>query len=61
MEARQEEPEDLIPAETDDEVLEAELRAEARLDAADASAAAEYEAGLQKLVWMHSRSRVVSR
>ena len=51
MEARQEEPEDLIPAETDDEVLEAELRAEARLDAADARAAAEYEAG----VWRELR------
>jgi len=44
MEACQEEQDDLMPAETDDEALEAELRAEARLDAADARAGAEYEA-----------------
>jgi hypothetical protein len=41
---QEEEQEDLMPAETDDEALEAELRAEVRLDAADARAAAEYEA-----------------
>jgi len=46
VEAWQEEQEDLMPAETDDEALEAELRAEARLDAADTRAAAEYEAGV---------------
>ena len=57
MEARQEEPEDLMPAETDDEALEAELRAEARLDAADARAAAEYEAG----VWRGGRSHSVKK
>ena len=52
MEAWQdEEPEGLMPAETDDETLEAELRGEARLDAADARAAAEYEAG----VWRELR------
>jgi hypothetical protein len=48
---QEEEQEGLMPAETDDETLEAELRAEARLDAADARAAAEYEAG----VWRELR------
>jgi hypothetical protein len=43
--------EDLMPIETDDEALEIELNAEARLDAADARAAAEYEAG----VWRELR------
>ena len=43
---QEEEQEGLMPAETDDEALEAELRAEARLDAADGRAAAEYEAGV---------------
>jgi hypothetical protein len=52
MEAWQEEEQDgLMPAETDDEALEAELRAEARLDAAELRAAAEYEAG----VWRELR------
>jgi hypothetical protein len=46
MEACLEEQEDLMPAETDDEALEADLRAEARLDTADARAAAVYEAGV---------------
>ena len=49
--AWQEEQEDPMPAETDDEALEAELHAEARLDATDARAAAEYEAG----VWRELR------
>ena len=43
--------EDLMPAETDEEALEVELNAEARLDAADARAAAAYEAG----VWRELR------
>ena len=51
MEAWQEERKDLMSAETDDEALEAGLRADARLDAADARAAAEYEAG----VWREHR------
>jgi hypothetical protein len=42
----EEEEEDLLPAETDEEALEVELNAEARLDAADARAAAVYEAGV---------------
>ena len=42
----EEEEEDLMPAETDDEALEGELDAEDRLDAADARAAAVYEAGV---------------
>jgi hypothetical protein len=42
---------DLMPSETDDEALEAELAAEARLDAADARAAAAYEA----TVWRELR------
>jgi hypothetical protein len=46
-----EEEEDLIPAKTDDEALARELRAEAALDAADARAAAAYEAG----VWRELR------
>jgi hypothetical protein len=46
MEACEEEQEELMPTETDDEAVEAELRAEVRLDAADAGAAAEYEAGV---------------
>jgi hypothetical protein len=41
----------LMPAETDDEALETELSAEARLDAADSRAAAAYEAG----VWRELR------
>jgi len=47
----EEEEEDLIPAETDSEALEVELNAEARLDTADARAAAAYEAG----VWRELR------
>ena len=42
----EEEEEDLMPTETNDEALEVELDAEARLDAADARAAAVYEAGV---------------
>jgi hypothetical protein len=42
----EEEEEDLMPAETDEEALEVELNAEARLDTADARAAAMYEAGV---------------
>jgi hypothetical protein len=42
----EEEEEDLMPTETDEEALEVELKAEARLDAADARAAAAYEAGI---------------
>ena len=42
---------DIMPSETDDEALEAELAAEARLDAADARAAAAYEA----TVWRELR------
>jgi hypothetical protein len=48
----EEEEENLMPTETDEEALEAELRAEARLDAADARAAAAYEAG----IWRELRS-----
>jgi hypothetical protein len=54
----EEEEEDLMPIETDEdededeEALEAELRAEERLDAADARAAAAYEAG----IWRELRS-----
>jgi hypothetical protein len=40
--------EDLMPIETDEEALEAELHAEAQLDAADVRAAATYEAGLRR-------------
>jgi hypothetical protein len=46
------EEENLMPTETDEEALEVELRAEARLDAADARAAAAYEAG----IWRELRS-----
>ena len=42
---------DLMPSETDDEALEAELAGEARLDAADARAASAYEA----TVWRELR------
>ncbi|KAH9971645.1 hypothetical protein BJV74DRAFT_889311 [Russula compacta] len=42
----EEEQDELMPAETDAALLEAELRAEALLDVADARAAAAYEAGL---------------
>ena len=38
-----EEEDDFMPSETDEEVLEMELSAEARLDVADARASAEYE------------------
>jgi hypothetical protein len=50
----EEEEEDLMPIETDEdeEALEAELRAEERLDAADARVAAAYEAG----IWRELRS-----
>lgn len=48
----EEEEEDLMPIETDEEALEVELRAEALLDAADARAAAAYEAG----IWRELRS-----
>jgi len=44
--AAEDEDKDLMLAETDNEALEAELRAEALLDAADACAAVAYEAGL---------------
>jgi hypothetical protein len=44
--AAEDEDEDLMLAETDNEALEAELCAEALLDAADACAAVAYEAGL---------------
>jgi hypothetical protein len=44
--------EDLMPNETDEEALEVELKAEARLDVADARAAAAYEASL----WRELRS-----
>ena len=40
------EEEDLMPTEMNDEALEVELDAEARLDAADVCAAAVYEAGV---------------
>ena len=40
------EEEDLMPTETNNEALKVELDAEARLDAADARAAAVYEAGV---------------
>jgi hypothetical protein len=43
-EDEEDEDDDLIPAETDEEALETELSAEAQLDAADALAAAAYEA-----------------
>lgn len=46
------EEEDLMPTETDEEALEVELKAEERLDAADARAAAAYEAG----IWRELRS-----
>jgi hypothetical protein len=45
-EEEQEQEQDLMPIETDEEALEVELRAEALLDAADARAAAAYEAGI---------------
>ena len=45
-EQEQEQEEDLMPIETDEEALEVELKAEALLDAADARAAAAYEAGI---------------
>jgi hypothetical protein len=48
----EEEEEDLMPSETDEEALDVELKAEERLDAADARAAATYEAG----VWRELRS-----
>jgi hypothetical protein len=44
----EEEEENLMPTETDEEALEVELRAEARLDAADVRAAAAYEAGMAR-------------
>jgi hypothetical protein len=44
--------EDLMPTETDEEALEVELKAEARLDVADARAAAMYEAS----IWHELRS-----
>lgn len=47
----EEDEEDLMPTETDEEALEVELKAEERLDAADARAAAAYEAG----VWRELR------
>ena len=46
------EEEDLMPTETDEEALEVELKAEERLDAADARAATAYEAG----IWREIRS-----
>ena len=53
-----EDEEDLMPAETDEEALEVELNAEARLDAADARAAAAYEAGvLRELRGAHDAGR----
>lgn len=51
-----EEDDDLMPTETDEEALEVELKAEERLDAADARAAAAYEAG----VWRELRSASTS-